>query len=305
MCIRDSLFPFHHGLPPFHRFSGFPNGNFYPLTGQSPQMAPSMSPFNPMVVFPNRSYYPVYNANISAAIASQNNGLINLPHHNMIPYSSYMSQTIISPINIPESINGQIPQNCVPTSESQKTTPLPITALDDKEEKKEIKLNNETLEDGSNQSICRRLLAGEAYKSRNVYKTIVRHMYAYIRKNRTEIIQILQNSGFTMTEIEHAFFKVDYWCNLERQNGNRNYAQGTVKKIFAKKSIYTIIMRETLYALLHCWEQGKYGKIHQKNCVIYQKACQKFYDETVNILGQPAQGKCFELQQLPYLITFY
>eukprot|EP00829_Urostomides_striatus_P004423 TRINITY_DN1477_c0_g2_i3.p1 TRINITY_DN1477_c0_g2~~TRINITY_DN1477_c0_g2_i3.p1 ORF type:complete len:351 (+),score=67.89 TRINITY_DN1477_c0_g2_i3:67-1119(+) len=163
--------------------------------------------------------------------------------------------------------------------------------------KVKLKPNEDSEENGDNDSIIKRLLSGEAYKSRNVYKTIIRHMHAYTRKNRNEFIKIVTSSGFTQQDIEHAFFKIDYWCNLERENGNRNYAQGIVKKILAEKTIYTIILRETLNALLHSWQLGRFGKIIKKNRDVYIRACQKFYDETVSILEQPAQGTSFDFQQ--------
>lgn len=253
-----------------------------------------------MGFFPTPPLFSMYNAPITGTLSMPlpKEQLFGAQPQTMLPFSSYMSQTVISPIGISQSCINSVQNQTPPAKDKQKETPPPIFIQDEKEEKeekKETKIEDKNVRNGSNQTICKRLLAGEAYKSRNVYKTIVRHMYTYIRKNRTCVIEILQKAGYSMPEVEHAFFTVDYWCNLERENGNRNYAQGTVKQIFATKSIFTIIMRETLYALLHCWEQGKYGKVLQKNCEIYQKAFKKFYDETVSILGQPAQGQAFDL----------
>lgn len=155
--------------------------------------------------------------------------------------------------------------------------------------------NEDSVGNDADDTIIKRLLSGEAYKSRNVYKTIIRHMHTYTRRNRDDFIRIVQISGFTMQDVEHAFCKIDYWCNIERESGNRNYAQGIVKKIFAKRTIYTIVLRETLNALLLSWRLGNFGKIIKKNRDVYFRACQKFYDETVNILDQPAQGVTFDL----------
>lgn len=134
-----------------------------------------------------------------------------------------------------------------------------------------------------------------AYKRRNVYKSIIRHMFSYTRKNRNEIIRVLKENCFDMAKIEHAFFKVNYFNDLERQKGKSKKSQATVKKIIVKKSIYTYILRETLYAMMQNWKVGKTGKISEDNLTIYREVCQKFYDDITRLLAQGAQGTSFLL----------
>lgn len=139
------------------------------------------------------------------------------------------------------------------------------------------------------------LLSGKAYQSRNVYKSIVRHLFSYIRKNREDIIRILTEAGFSMQDIEHGFFKINYYNDLEREQSNKKNSQSTIKKMATKRTIYTYILRETLNTMLHNWSVGKFGKVSESNSLVYKDVCKYFYDETVKVLGQPAQGRTFFL----------
>ncbi len=141
----------------------------------------------------------------------------------------------------------------------------------------------------------RSLLSGKAYKSRNVYKSVVRHLFSYVRKNRDDIIRILTEAGFSMQEVEHAFFKINYYNDLEREQSSKKNSQATIKKMVTKRTIYTYILRETLSTMLHNWGIGKLGKISEGNSAVYKDVCKYFYDETAKVLGQPAQGRTFLL----------
>ena len=150
----------------------------------------------------------------------------------------------------------------------------------------------ESLEDSFKQ---KSLLSGKAYKSRNVYKSIVRHLFSYIRKNRDDILRILKDAGFSTTEIEHGFFKINYYNDLEREQSSKKNSQATIKKMASKRTIYAYILRETLNSMLHNWGQGKLGKVSEGNSEVYKDVCKHFYEETVKATGQEAQGRTFSL----------
>ena len=120
-------------------------------------------------------------------------------------------------------------------------------------------------------------------------------MYSYIRKNRESIITVLQKNGFPSQEIEHAFFKIGYLNDLEKQKGKSKKSQTTVKGMLKKKTIYTYVLRETLYAMRQNWEHGKIGKISQENLYIYKEVCENYYDKAIKLLAQPAQGTSYHL----------
>ena len=159
-------------------------------------------------------------------------------------------------------------------------------ADDDLEEEKDESLRGLPMRDCS-----RKLINGNAYKRRNVYKSIVRHMFSYVRKNRDDILLILRNLGYSIPEIEHAFFKVNYYNDEERQRGGKKKSQNIVKNIVVKNTIYVPILRETLFAMMKRWEDGKYGKVSKRNLAVYKEVCRKYYDETVRLLGKGSEGK--------------
>ena len=133
------------------------------------------------------------------------------------------------------------------------------------------------------------------YKHRNVYKSIIRHMYSYIRKQRSEIVGILQKQGFSMQDVEHAFYEIGCYNDMERQKGKKKVSQSLVKRIATDKTIYTYVLRETLNTMLKNWDEGKFGRLTKKNVSTYKDVCQKYYNETVKALGQSAQGASLPL----------
>lgn len=128
------------------------------------------------------------------------------------------------------------------------------------------------------------------YKHRNVYKSIIRHMYSCIRKQRNVIVSVLQSSGFSISEIEHAFYEIGCYNDMERQKGKKKISQSLVKKIASEKSIFAYVLRESLNSMLKNWEDGKFGRLTKKNVSTYKDVCTKYFNETVKVLGPPAQN---------------
>ncbi len=132
--------------------------------------------------------------------------------------------------------------------------------------------------------------SASTYKHRNVYKSVIRHMYSYIRRQRNEIVGILQTAGFNMHDVEHAFYEIGCYNDMERQKGKKKISQSLVKRIATDKSIYTYILRETLNLMLKSWDDGKFGRLTKRNITTYRDVCQKYYNETARVLAGPAQG---------------
>jgi len=180
--------------------------------------------------------------------------------------------------------------------EEQKVPDLPRTQLENAPEEKKEKIKNN--EDPLNPfAAAEKFPAAGAntYKHRNVYKSIIRHMFSCIKKNKNDLATILQNSGFSMSEVEHAFYEIGCYNDMERQKGKKKVSQSLVRKIATDKTIYTHILRETLNTMLTNWDLGKFGRLTKKNLGTYKDLCAKYYNETVEALGKPAQGKSFLL----------
>lgn len=132
----------------------------------------------------------------------------------------------------------------------------------------------------------KRMMGTSAYKKRNVYKSIVRHMFGYMRKHREDIIALLRKAGYKLQDIEHAFFKINYYNDMERQKGNPKKSQSIIKKIVNKRCIYTYLLRETLKSMIMTWDQGRLGKVSTANREIYREVCLRYYNEALRTLGE-------------------
>lgn len=159
----------------------------------------------------------------------------------------------------------------------------------------QIPLAEENKGEEQKESFQRFPLQGSAYERRNIYKSFIRHIYCYTRKNREEIVEILLKAGYNMREVEHAFFVITSYQEHDKKEIKLKTSQSIIDSMIADKSIYTIILREALFAMMKNWEYRKIGKISKKNEKIYKDVCQKYYTEAVNLLHQPAQGKSFKL----------
>lgn len=149
----------------------------------------------------------------------------------------------------------------------------------------EVKKPDTRIEDlPTKETTCRNLLGGNAYKRRNVYKSVVRHMFTYIRKNREEIMATLRGLNYTDAEIEHSFFEVSCYNDEQSTTGNIEKSQLIIKKILSSRSIYTIILCESLKNMLNKWELGKLGKVSQTNLETYKFVAKKLYDEAMNVI---------------------
>ena len=154
---------------------------------------------------------------------------------------------------------------------------------------------DESLSKIQDTNACKRLFKGRSYKYRNVYKSIMRNMHACLRKNREVLSNILMREGYTLGNIEHAYYKIDSYHDSERSKGKKKVAQTLIQKMLAKKTIYTHILQEALNAMIHNTDQGKLGRVDEKNFQLYSEVCSLFYEQTVQILGTSAQANALAL----------
>lgn len=126
------------------------------------------------------------------------------------------------------------------------------------------------------------------YRSRNVFKSILRHMCTLVRTQRTDMVELLKQAGYTKVRIEHVFFKISQYKDIERDPENKK-TYLLVCKMIAKKSIYTYILKETLCDMIKKWDSGSQGRIASSNLHIYQELCNAYYNEAIKTLGEPMQ----------------
>lgn len=130
------------------------------------------------------------------------------------------------------------------------------------------------------------ILEIDAYKSRNVYKSIIRHISSYIKEKGTIMVKMLMDNGFTENEIKQAFSFIEHLKELDKTKGVAKNQQNSIKIMITKKNIYTYILKETLQSLINDWELGKRGRIMKENIRIYSVVCKEYYKKCNEIITQ-------------------
>lgn len=126
----------------------------------------------------------------------------------------------------------------------------------------------------------------DAYRRRNVYKSIIRHMLSYIQGNKLEITEMLITNGYLSEEIDKAFAYVAKLNEMDKQKGKSKRPQHTINKILKSKNIYIYILKETLYSMLNSWKSEKTSKVMKKNLYIYDEVCTIYYNRCIELISQ-------------------
>lgn len=119
--------------------------------------------------------------------------------------------------------------------------------------------------------------AAQSINRRNIYKSIVRNMTAYSRSHRDELIEKLLKIGYEMKEIEHAFFDISRYKEIEEYNDDRKKFKKLLDGITRTKSVRSYILKESLRSKVGCWERGKQGRIASHNFEAYKKVYLTYY----------------------------
>eukprot|EP00826_Nyctotherus_ovalis_P052276 TRINITY_DN6605_c0_g1_i15.p1 TRINITY_DN6605_c0_g1~~TRINITY_DN6605_c0_g1_i15.p1 ORF type:complete len:173 (-),score=18.88 TRINITY_DN6605_c0_g1_i15:110-628(-) len=125
-----------------------------------------------------------------------------------------------------------------------------------------------------------------AYEKRNVYKSIIRHAFKYIRSNREVIVDILKKEGFTLESILEAFDEIENLVRQENEKGKPKNAKKALEQMIESKCICAYILRESLKIMIENWNTGNKGKILRTNVQIYKEVCQDYHDKILEIISK-------------------
>jgi hypothetical protein len=115
-----------------------------------------------------------------------------------------------------------------------------------------------------------------AYKYRNVYKSVVRHLYVYTQDNKDKLLNILKVKGFREEEIRAALEVIKGYKSEETPKEIEKGAKFRIERMLRKKTIYIYILRETLEHMIVKWKNERYGQLYKVNSSIYIEACSRF-----------------------------
>lgn len=136
----------------------------------------------------------------------------------------------------------------------------------------------------SGNSICKELIVGQAYEARNVYKSIIRHMHTYTKKNKIYLRAILSKASYTEDQVDNSFETIHKYSDPSDPKEIERNTQIKIEGMLKTKSPLTHILREVLKAMLEKWNKGRFGQLAKNNSKIYYESCMKFLQKTNEII---------------------
>jgi len=152
------------------------------------------------------------------------------------------------------------------------------------EEKRNDFERNEEEEKNLSSSSRKRFITGQAYNYRNVYKSVIRHMYNYTKKNKKTLKQLLKKEGYEDVKIKTAFETIRQYKPPDKPKDIEKKSQYRIEGILKSKAISTFILRETLVFMLSRWKSGHHGQLFEDNIQLYIEGCKKLLDEVNDVL---------------------
>eukprot|EP00826_Nyctotherus_ovalis_P058713 TRINITY_DN8096_c0_g1_i3.p1 TRINITY_DN8096_c0_g1~~TRINITY_DN8096_c0_g1_i3.p1 ORF type:complete len:245 (-),score=36.33 TRINITY_DN8096_c0_g1_i3:177-911(-) len=205
--------------------------------------------------------------------------IYNLPN---VKYSSFGHNAHPNPVQLP---NIQLAQG--EAKERGREVAKPETALPtakdshheaDPDQAEEHKSSSEN-------SSQKRFTVGQAYDYRNVYKSVIRHLYNFTKTNKKKLREILKSKGYEDKKIRIAFETIRQYRPPDRPKDIERKSQYRIEQIIKAKSIFTFILKETLVFMLDKWEDGEFGQLFEANTQLYVDACKKLLDEVNRVLS--------------------
>ena len=126
----------------------------------------------------------------------------------------------------------------------------------------------------------------KAYERRNVYKSIIRHTFKYIQKNKEKIFKSLIKERFTRGSIESAMERIAELAKQENERGQPKGSKKALHEMLQSKTIYAYILRESLAVMIEDWKNGIIGKVLQENLHVYKQVCEEFYSRAMGLINK-------------------
>ena len=123
-----------------------------------------------------------------------------------------------------------------------------------------------------------------AYKRRNVYKSIIRHMISYLHENRKSLVSKLEEKGCSQSDINSSLQRIRCLYNTDDKKGNPRRPQHMIDQIIRSKNASMWILKESLKAMMKELETKNITKIMKKNVNIYIEVCKKYYNQCIKSL---------------------
>ena len=111
-------------------------------------------------------------------------------------------------------------------------------------------------------------------------------MYNQIKEQRQKLKEILINEHYDESKIKIAFETIRQYKSSNCPKSIENKSMHRISQILKRKSIFAIILRETLLFMLNKLETGSFGKISGSNVPLYIEACKVLMNEIDKLLKE-------------------
>jgi len=125
-----------------------------------------------------------------------------------------------------------------------------------------------------------------SYKSRNVFKSIIRHMHACVLNKKEEYVVKLEKKGFLRETIERAVNRISGFKAAERKNGKRKTGMNMIKQAIKVRSVFTYILKDALDSMFTNWNAKILGKMAERNLKVYKTVCGNYSKSIEKLLNE-------------------
>lgn len=125
-----------------------------------------------------------------------------------------------------------------------------------------------------------------AYRYRNVYKSVIRHLYVYVQGNGSNLAKSLAQRGYGEETIAACFATIKSFKPEGLPKEIENGAKMRVEEILKAKSVFVYILKETLEHMISKLKTEEYGQLHRTNSEMYVEACTEFLARAESVINE-------------------
>lgn len=124
-----------------------------------------------------------------------------------------------------------------------------------------------------------------SYMKRNVYKSIIRAMFRYLKNNERKVVEELKGKNFSEEDIRKAFKAISELNREEAVLKNPRKSQTALSELISENAGCTYILKEALRHILDNWTKGRMGRISSTNIHTYRQVYQDFHAQALKLLS--------------------
>lgn len=103
-------------------------------------------------------------------------------------------------------------------------------------------------------------------------------MNSFKQKNQDYLIDKLQKAGYSKSDIEHSFYTINTYREIEKDKSKKNKFKKLLDEITNNNSIFTYILKESLGFKISNWDENVDKRIASHNADVYKKVYIEYFN---------------------------